>query len=159
MWASLREQHLVILEQVLSHLQKFNLPVNLIKSLFLQRETTVLGYIVDEHGKRADPRQVEGIITLPEPTSFKELRSWFGVTGYLSNFIPHYMSLSAPLQAIKSKTSRAEWRELYTDECRTAFLRVRAALTKLPTLALPDFSKPFYLAADASKNSIGSTLS
>ena len=153
-----RDEHLAILERVLARLQEYNLPVNLVKSLFLQRQTTILGYIVDEHGKRADPRQVKGIMALPEPTSFKELRSWLGVTGCLSDFIPKYMSLSAPLQAIKSKTSRAEWRELYTEECKTAFLRVRTALTQVPTLALPDFSKPFYLAADASKNAIGSTL-
>ena len=47
-----------------------------------------------------------------------------------------------------------EWSDVSTK----AFEAVKSALTSTPVLALPDFSKTFYVECDASGNGIGAVL-
>ena len=153
-----KAEHMEILKQVLDRMEQFHLPINLIKSSFLEASTKVLGHIISAAGKSACPEQTAAIRRLPAPTSFKELRSVVGVYQYYSEWIPQFATIAAPLMAIKNRTVKSQWTPQWTPECVRAFETLRQALAELPTLHLPDASKPFYLAADASKTAIGSTL-
>ena len=153
-----KAEHLRILALVLDRMELYHLPINLLKSSFLTSSTKVLGHIIDEHGKSACPEQIVAIRKLPPPTSFKELRSVVGVYQYYSEWIVNFADIAAPLMAIRNRTIRSEWTKHWTTECVDAFTTLRDALAQLPTLHLPDPNKPFYLAADASKTAIGSTL-
>ena len=48
---------------------------------------------------------------------------------------------------------------VWTEECQTAFEKLKKHLTEAPILAFPDFSKDFTLDTDASENSFGAVLS
>jgi len=153
-----KTEHMQTLKEVLDRMEKFHLPINLIKSSFLTASTKVLGHIISAEGKSACPEQTAAIRRLPAPTSFKELRSIVGVYQYYSEWIPKFAEVAAPLMAIKNRTVKSQWTPNWTPECVRAFEVLRDALAALPTLHLPDATKPFYLAADASKTAIGSTL-
>ena len=62
-----------------------------------------------------------------------------------------------------SCSSRSVFRDgapfLWTEECRSAFEKLRHLLTTTPVLAYPDFNQPFILDTDASGVGIGVILS
>ncbi len=60
----------------------------------------------------------------------------------------------APLTALLKQGAEFNW----TDECQKAFEDVKHALSNAPVLALPDYSKPFEVVADASGFAVGAVL-
>jgi hypothetical protein len=56
---------------------------------------------------------------------------------------------------LAEKNAKFQW----TNECEAAFKSLKQHLTKTPTLAYPDFQKPFILDTDASNIAIGGVLS
>ena len=48
---------------------------------------------------------------------------------------------------------------IWTDECQTAFDRLRKELITAPLLEFPDYTGTFILDTDASNNSLGAVLS
>ena len=85
----------------------------------------------------------------------KEVQSILGVLGYQRPFIPHYADIAHPLTALTRKNTPFTW----TPECCTALDTLITAITKGPTLAQPNLSKPFFLQVDASAYATGAILS
>ena len=88
-------------------------------------------------------------------STVKEVRSVLGVLGYQRPFIPHYADIARPLTTITKKNIPFIW----TTECCTALDTLITAITKGPTLAQPDMSRPFFLQVDASAYATGAILS
>ncbi|KAF6202427.1 hypothetical protein GE061_004826 [Apolygus lucorum] len=63
--------------------------------------------------------------------------------------------IAKPLTDLTRKDTPFNW----TEDCNAAFQNLKALLTKAPILAYPDFSKPFILATDGSKDGLGCVLS
>lgn len=77
------------------------------------------------------------------------------MTAYYVRFIPNYAAISVHLNFLKRKDVQFKW----GIEQAAAFDQLKQALTKTPTLKLPNFQKEFVLHTDASINALGAVLS
>jgi hypothetical protein len=89
----------------------------------------------------------------PIPHNIKSLHGFLGLTGYYRKFIKRYGIIAAPLTALLKKNSFH-----LTDQATAAFLQLKQALTSLPVLCLPDFTKTFTIECDACGTGLGAIL-
>ena len=76
------------------------------------------------------------------------------MAGYYRRFIKSYASIVTPLTNLLKKDNF-----LWDTQAIVAFENLKAAITKAPVLALPDFSKPFILETDVSGLGVGAVFS
>ena len=176
------EEHFQHLEQVLSLLEQHDLKAKRTKCEFFKPELKFLGHIISAGGMRPDPKKVAAVQDWPVPKSVYEVRSFLGLSNYFRKYIQGYSAVAAPLTDLLKGLTKEDkqgkllrWNRLppaqvermhadfasnWSDACEKAFQDLKAALTSAPVLALPDFSKPFELIADACETpaAIGSLL-
>jgi hypothetical protein len=104
------------------------------------------------------------VTQLAAPTNIRELWHILGLFGYYRAFIHRYTIIAAPLTDLTKgirvhRNENGSWDAEssaalkaplnWTSECKEAFAQLKKALTEPPTLAYPDFNKPFTLYVDA----------
>jgi hypothetical protein len=89
----------------------------------------------------------------PLPTNQTELHGFLGLTGYYHKFVQHYGLITKPLTQLLKKKGF-----VWTEQATAAFLKLKAAMTSTPVLALPDFSVSFTIETDACDIGIGAVL-
>lgn len=121
--------------------------------MFGQPQVEYLGHMIRGDGVATDPIKIEAVINWPTPENITQLRSFLGLTGYYRRFIQDYGYICKPMfNALKKDNFH------WTEEQQTAFNILKHKMTQAPVLALPDFSKPFVLEADACAYGIGAVL-
>ncbi|XP_061999331.1 uncharacterized protein LOC133716671 [Rosa rugosa] len=148
------ESHIAHLAEVFTILQVNSLKVKLSKCTFGQPTVSYLGHTMSAQGVSMDPTKVQCLLYWPKPTTLKALRGFLGLAGYYRRFIQNFSLITRPLNDML-KVDGFNWSQASED----AFLHLKHAMTTAPVLALPDFSKPFTIAADASGIGIGAVLS
>lgn len=113
-----------------------------------------LGHIISANGVQADPEKLVAIHKWPRPTKHTNLCGFLGLTGYYRCFVQSYATIASGLFDILWNPSFA-----WTSEANTTFQSLKAAMTTLVTLTLPNFTKPFEVTTDASAIAIGVVLS
>ena len=76
------------------------------------------------------------------------------MAGYYRKFCPNFSSITEPLTQLLRKDSKFVW----TEQCQSAFEKLKAMLQNAPVLSAPDFNRPFKLAVDASDVAAGAVL-
>lgn len=100
-----------------------------------------------------NPTKIAIIQSWPYPTTITELRAFLGLTVYYRRFIQGYGLICRPLfDALKKNAFQ------WTDSQETTFHKLKEIMSNPPVLALPDFTQPFILEADASGSGIGVVL-
>ena len=66
-----------------------------------------------------------------------EIRSFLGLAGYYRRFIPEFSRIAKPMTELLKKGTKFYW----SDQCETAFRKLRTLLTSAPILAQPDTTK------------------
>ncbi|MCG8046730.1 MAG: RNase H-like domain-containing protein [Candidatus Thiodiazotropha endolucinida] len=143
------------LQAVFERLKYKNLTLNKSKCLFSQKQVKFFGYIFSENGISADPEMVESIKNAKKPTTPSEVKSFLGMTGYVSRFIPRYSTLTEPLRRLTRENEK--W--LWTDEQEGAFQTLKDKLTSDTVMVYFDPSKETELWVDASPVGLGAILS
>jgi hypothetical protein len=151
-----KEDHIKHVRIVLERLRANSLHANPSKCHFGLLELEYLGFVVSEKGVSPAPSKVSSIQEWPIPRNQSEVRQFLGLCNYLSQHIPKYAHTASVLMDLTKKDSaKVDW----TQPRQAAFDKLKYQLTHAPTLALPDFSRPFIITCDASLFAIGMMLS
>jgi hypothetical protein len=148
------QDHLSHLSTVLQLLLRDNWKVKLSKCDFAKQSISYLGHVVSAQGVATEPAKIQDIEQWRTPSNTKELRSFLGLAGFYRKFVRHFGIIIRPLFNLLKKHTLFVW----TQEHEKAFDLLKTALVTTPVLALPDFSKQFYVYTDACQYGIGAVL-
>lgn len=99
------ETHLLHLKQVFQVMQGNQLYAKMGKCSFAQTHTEYLGHIISQEGLQTDPTKLAAVKHWPKPKSIREMRGFFGLTGYYRRFVKGYGVISRPLTNMMKKNS------------------------------------------------------
>ena len=149
-----QQEHDRNLHAVFERLKEKNLTLNRQKCLFSNKQVKFFGYIFSENGISADQSMVESIKNAKKPTTPSEVKSFLGMTGYVSRFIPQYSTITKPLQRLTRQNERWIW----ADEQENVFQTLKDKLTSDTVMAYFDPSKDTELWVDASPVGLAAIL-
>ena len=149
------EQHERDLAEILTLLRSHNLYANAKKCQLFLREVKYLGHILSGHGIQVDSAKTAVVSDWPEPTNLKDLQRFLGLANYFRRFVPKYSEVARPLTRLTGKDA---FHTPFTVEESHSFKELKKALVSPPTLAIPDFTKPFEVYVDASDIACGGIL-
>ena len=152
------EEHARHLDLVLTALQENNLLAKLSKSEFCKDNLKWLGHIITKDGVQMDPSKISKIVDWPLPKSAKELQSFIGLCGFFQSFIPHYASLLAPLDSLRTHTQPWSEHHPWGPQHTKAFNALKKAVTEAPVLIFPNPEKHYTVYCDASMYGVGAIL-
>jgi hypothetical protein len=124
------------------------------KCSFARREISYLGFVISSKGVSTNPDKIQSVASWPIPANAKELRSFLGLAGYYRKFVHHFGVISKPLTELLKKNVLFIW----TSDHDKAFNILKSALVSAPVMAVPNFSKTFYIETDASDCGVGAVL-
>ncbi|GKC58538.1 ty3-gypsy retrotransposon protein, partial [Tanacetum coccineum] len=147
------EEHKEHLLTIFSCLREHGLYANRKKCVFAQPTIEYLGHVVSRDGVSADPSKVSAMLEWPVPKNLKESRGFLGLTGYYRKFVQGYGKIAWALtQQLKKDNFNLN------KEATNAFNALKLAMSSVPVLALPNFSKEFVVETNASGYGIGAVL-
>ncbi|RMB93000.1 hypothetical protein DUI87_30506 [Hirundo rustica rustica] len=116
--------------------------VSMKKAQVVKQKVIYLGYEISAGQRTLGQDCKEAISQTLRPQTVKELRTFFGMTGWCRLWIHSYGLLVKPLCVlITNKNRNLQW----TKEAMQAFHQLKNALMSAPALGLPNVSKPFFL--------------
>ena len=148
------EEHLENLRTVLQRLREAGLKLKPSKCDLLKTEVQYLGYVVSADGIKIDPRKTQAVQDFPVPKNVRSLREFLGLTSYYRRFIDGYSRMAKPLYQLTKKDVPYSWSPAH----QQAFERLKERLTAVPVLVYPNFTMPFLLETDASRDGLGAVL-
>ena len=138
-------EHLSILEEIFTRLQKAGLKVNARKSCFDAHKFDYLGYHDTRDGVMPIPKKVEAIQALAVPKTRKQLRQFIRMINFYRDMWQKRSELLAPLTALTSKNVKYDWK----DEHQRFFEAIKCVIGREVFLGCPDFNAPFEIHTDA----------
>ena len=144
------DDHLQIIEDVLKRLQSFNLKVKCSKVEIAPPCINILGVTRGTDGKFRIPEDKASILAKwPEPKTTDEIKSYISTVNYFNDHIYDFWNLVLPLQEqSKEKTNKPQI--TLTKESKSAFEKLKIAITKHIAISAPDLDKEFYISSDSS---------
>jgi hypothetical protein len=94
------EEHLKLLKEVFDILREHPFYIKSSKCSFATTEVEYLGHCISRAGVSTKPSKIIAIKNWPQPKNLKELRGFWGLTGYYRKFIRHYGLISKPLSKL-----------------------------------------------------------
>jgi hypothetical protein len=149
------ETHRKRVHQVLTKLKHHDLYLKPEKCQFKQKQVEFLGVILSAGTVQLDPTKIKGIADWPPPKNVRDVQAFLGFTGFYRYFVPNYSRIACPLIELTKKTTPFHWKEPQIK----AFKTLKTLMCARPILRQPDYTKPFFLAMDASAYSVGAVLS
>ncbi|GFU66236.1 retrovirus-related Pol polyprotein from transposon 297 [Trichonephila clavipes] len=148
------KDHVKHIDIVLGRLRKVGLKVKPSKCKFAQEEVLFLGHRIGSGIRSPSDLKIKAIAALPRPTTKTQVRSFLGLVGYYSHYIPNYSTIASPLtDALKEKIKKEKI--TWDEKCGKAFQELKTKLVSQPKLFAPDFATDFILQTNASEVGAG----
>ena len=141
------------IDTVLSILERESLYAKMSKCEFAMTELLYLGHIISAGSVRVDLDKIKAILDWPPPRNTSQLKGFLGLCGFYRRFVKGFSQIAAPLTDLTRRDS-FKWSERAQD----CFDRFKELMSTCPVLAIPDFTRPFELQCDASREGIGVVL-
>ena len=148
------EQHLRDLEETFSDLRRYKMKLNPDKCAFGVEAGKFLGFMVSHRGIEANPEKVQAILTMPSPTSVKDIQKLTGKVAALHRFVSRAADKCLPFFKILRNAARFTWNE----HCDNAFLALKQYLISPPQLVSPTPGETLYLYLAASDETLAAVL-
>lgn len=150
------EEHLDHLQTVLHKLKEAGLTIRPDKCSLARQEVQYLGFVLGKGVIRPQVGKMDAIKLAERPTTKAQVKSFMGLVGWYSRFIPRFSTISVPLTDLtrKNQPNKVQW----TEECEEAFQTLKDVMCKEPILKSPDFEQHFTVQTDASEVGIGAVL-
>ena len=100
------QDHLAILEKILSRLQNAGIRLKGSKCAFMLSSIDYLGHRISADGLQPTKEKVRVISEAPAPLNVTQLRSFLGVVNYYSKFLPNLSTMLAPLYMLLQKQTK-----------------------------------------------------
>ena len=149
------EEHLRDVNNMLERLHEYGLTVRPSKIHAGFQELEFLGHLVGGGKIKPEKKKIEKILSIPKPSSKKQIRSIMGLLGYYRRYIPAYSIITAPItNQLQGNKKTVDW----TPECQEALNQIQRILSEKPVLILPELRKTFTVRTDASNTGIAGVL-
>lgn len=161
------DEHVEHIRRVLQRLRQHGVKLKPRKCRLFRKEVCCLGRIISANGHHPDPSNVDAVKSLKniQPKTVGDVRKLLGLLGYHRQYIQDFSVLAKPLyELLTSKQSNTKGNlpsstpVIWTQKHSHALDRLIDYLVSAPVLAYPDFSRPFMLYTDASKDGLGAAL-
>ena len=139
---------------VLRRLEEVGLTLNQEKCQFNMSRLVFMGILLSEKGIGPTQERVRAVAEFREPENVSEIRSFLGLVGFSSRFIPNFATVSDPLRKLTRKGIPFQ----FGPHQRTAFNSLKESLANATTLAYYDKNAPTKVIADASPVGLGAVL-
>ncbi|GFV59316.1 hypothetical protein TNCV_2340571 [Trichonephila clavipes] len=101
------KDHVKHIDIVLGRLRKAGLKVKPSKCKFAQEEVLFLEHRIGSGSRSPSDLKIKAIADFPRPTTKTHVRSFLGLVGYYSHYIPNYSTIASPLtDALKGKIKK-----------------------------------------------------
>uniref|UniRef100_A0A915IBA5 RNA-directed DNA polymerase n=1 Tax=Romanomermis culicivorax TaxID=13658 RepID=A0A915IBA5_ROMCU len=130
---------------------------NMAKCQLAVTNVPFLGHLILSAAIKPNPKSLDVIRNVPIPQSITKIRSFLESVSYLRKFLPHLRDYAELLQHLTptSEQTKFEW----SDECTTAFNKLKLLLTNDLQLTILDPDCLTILATDASNIGLSACLS
>ena len=165
-------QHLQHVRTVLRRLRQHGIKLKARKCNFFEKDIGYLDHIASSDGYHPDNSNIKAVTSFLDnpPKTVGKLRKILGILGYFRRYIRNFAEIAKPLTDLlkvpKTKeTKTLEGGQLASNEKiiwrgneNKSLKTLIDAITNPPSLSCPDFSRPFELYTDASKDGLGAIL-
>jgi hypothetical protein len=134
-------EHIADLRVSLERIRKYELHMNPMKCAFGVTTGRFLGFIVHESGIQIDPKKIEAINKMEEPTCKKNVQKLLGKVNYLRRFIANLVGKIGPFMPLLRLKHEDNF--MWGDEQRCALEEIKKYLTSPPVLRAPQAGKEF----------------
>ncbi|KAL6321326.1 hypothetical protein AAG906_016360 [Vitis piasezkii] len=136
-----REEHALHLQEVFHLLRKYDMKLNPSKCAFSVSVGKFLGFMVNQRGIEVSSDQVKAVMETPPSKSKKELQRLTGKLVALGRFIARFTDELRPFFLAIRKAGASGW----TDNCQSAFEKIKHCLMQPPILSSPLPGEKLYM--------------
>ena len=147
------EEHLKVVDLVLSRLHANNMKCNPLKCEWFVKETDFLGFWMTPEGVKPWKKRIDAILKMDRPRNNTDVRAFIGAVNHYKSLWPRRAHVLAPLAEL---TGRGTFQ--WTDRHEQSFLQMKAIITADAMNAFPDYSIPFHVYTDASDFQLGAAI-
>ena len=145
-------EYVVHLERVFEQLQRCAFHTCLAKCELMKGEVEFLGHSLSANGLTTTEPKMQVLQAWQPPLkNAKQVRQFIGLAAWYRNFIPHLVTLAAPLTRLTSARSKFAW----SPEASHAVEAIQRLVSQAPCLARWEGSRETRVIADASKLGVG----
>ena len=130
------KKQLALLELMFKRLRKYNLKLNVAKSIFGATEVSYLGYTINGDGIKPGREKLEAVRKFQMPDSLKKIREFVGLANYFRFLIPHFSENATQLTKLTKTSSGYKEGEMPLI-AQQAFVYLRNKLCEEPLVAHP----------------------
>jgi len=151
------EEHIQHLDTVLSRLREAGVALNLEKCSLFKTEVEYLGHVVSAGMLRVNNLNTEALRRAAYPTTKTQMKSFLGACNVYRRFVKHYAKRARPLTAFTIKEVPSDLPPP-TEDQRTAFEDLKAALMSPPVLRIVHHDRWFVVYVDECADQLGCVL-